>query len=103
MNVMDMGLTGGAAGSRAGAEAMGYSGRLQTLRARFGHAGTAALLLTHGPDVRYLCGFTGSNAVLLLLPRRTVLLTDGRYTTQAREETAGTGVRVTIAKQLLAL
>ena len=65
-------------------------------------SGAGALLLTHGPDVRYLSGFTGSNAVLLVLPCRTILLTDGRYTTQAREETAGSGVRVVIAKQLLA-
>ncbi len=60
-----------------------------------------ALLLTHLPDVRYLCGFTGSNAVLLVLANRTVLLTDGRYTTQAREECTGIGVRVLIGKHLL--
>ena len=60
-----------------------------------------ALLLTHGPDVRYLCGFTGSNALLLVLPRSTLLLTDGRYTTQAAEETAGSGVRVIVGKKLL--
>lgn len=60
-----------------------------------------ALLLTHAPDVRYLCGFTGSNAVLLVLARSAVLLTDGRYTVQSREETAGSRVRVVIAKKLL--
>lgn len=80
---------------------MNHQARLRLLRNRMTARGNAALLLTHGPDVRYLCGFTGSNALLLLLPRRTVLLTDGRYTTQAQEETAGTGVRVVIGKQLL--
>ena len=59
-----------------------------------------ALLLTHAPDVRYLCGFTGSNAVLMVLPSSAVLLSDGRYTVQSREETAGSRVRVVIAKKL---
>ncbi len=56
-----------------------------------------ALLLTHLPDIRWLCGFTGSNALFLLLPRAAVLVTDGRYTTQAREEARG--VRVAIHKK----
>ena len=37
----------------------------------------------------------------MLLPRGTVLLTDGRYNTQSREETAGTGIRVVIGRQIL--
>ena len=80
---------------------MNHHARLRRLRDRLAEEKREALLLTHGPDVRYLCGFTGSNAVLLVLPRRTVLFTDGRYTTQAREETAGAGVRVATARQLL--
>jgi Xaa-Pro aminopeptidase len=58
-------------------------------------AGVDALLVTHLPDVRWLCGFTGSNAALVLAARRVVLLTDGRYTAQAKAEAAGT--RVVIA------
>lgn len=56
-----------------------------------------ALLVTHLPDVRWLCGFTGSNAALAVTPRQAVLFTDGRYTAQAREESRG--ARVVIAKQ----
>ena len=56
-----------------------------------------ALVATHLPDVRWLCGFTGSNAALAVTSRKAVLFTDGRYTTQAREETRG--VRVTIGKK----
>ncbi len=56
--------------------------------------GADGLLLTHGPDVRYLSGFTGSNGALALVGRRAVLFTDGRYRTQAREET--NGLRVVI-------
>lgn len=65
-------------------------------------AGVDALLVTHLPDVRYLSGFTGSSAALILTngaPRRAVLFTDGRYTAQARAEAAGT--RVVIAPKPL--
>ena len=57
--------------------------------------GVEALLITHLPDVRWLCGFTGSNAALVLAGARAVLFTDGRYTTQAKAEAVGT--RVVIA------
>jgi len=60
-------------------------------------AGVNALLVTHLPDVRYLCGFTGSNAALVLAGSRAVLFTDGRYTAQAKAEARGT--RVVIAKK----
>ena len=64
-------------------------------------AGLDALLVTHLPDVRYLCGFTGSSAVLVLHKRPAgpvaVLFTDGRYTLQAKQEAVGT--RVVIAKK----
>ena len=56
-----------------------------------------ALLVTHLPDVRWLCGFTGSNAAVGVTPRGAELFTDGRYTAQAREETQG--ARVVIAKK----
>jgi Xaa-Pro aminopeptidase len=44
-----------------------------------------------------LCGFTGSNAALVLAGTKAVLFTDGRYTSQARLEAAGT--RVVISKK----
>lgn len=56
-----------------------------------------AMLLTHLPDVRWLCGFTGSNAALAVTAKKAVLFTDGRYTAQARQETRG--ARVVIAKK----
>jgi Xaa-Pro aminopeptidase len=60
-------------------------------------AGVDCLLVTHLPDVRYLCGFTGSNAALVLADGRSVLFTDGRYTAQAKAEAIG--IRVVIAKK----
>jgi Xaa-Pro aminopeptidase len=58
-------------------------------------AGVDTLLVTHLPDVRWLCGFTGSNAALALGAGGARLFTDGRYTAQAKAEAAG--VRVVIA------
>jgi len=49
-------------------------------------AGVEALLVTQLADVRYLTGFTGSNAALLVKGSRITLFTDGRYTTQAAHE-----------------
>jgi Xaa-Pro aminopeptidase len=54
----------------------------------------AALLVTHLPDVRYLCGFTGSNAALAITANHALMVTDGRYTAQAAEEVNGTEVRI---------
>lgn len=45
-----------------------------------------ALLVTDLVNVRYLCGFSGSNGALLVTPDRALLATDGRYTGQAGAE-----------------
>ena len=60
-------------------------------------AGMDGLVVTHSPDVRYLCGFTGSNAALVLVSGKAVLFTDGRYTAQSKLEAAGT--KIVIAKK----
>ena len=61
-----------------------------------------AILVTHLPNITYLCGFTGSNGALLVSPDVAMLVTDGRYAIQAPDEVTGTGVRVRIAKRGLA-
>src|SRR5271166_708341 len=53
-------------------------------------------IVTHPANLRYLCGYTGSNGLLLFLAGRRVFFTDGRYTQQAREEVQG--ARVVISK-----
>jgi Xaa-Pro aminopeptidase len=59
---------------------------LRELRLR----GQSALLITHLADIRYLCGFTGSSAVLMLArDAGAVFFTDGRYTEQAQVEVQG--------------
>src|SRR6202008_3087954 len=56
--------------------------------------GLHGLLVTHLPDVRYLCGFTGSSAALAVTRRAARLFTDGRYTAQAAEEVQGAKVQI---------
>jgi len=48
-----------------------------------------AFLVTSLENIRYLSGFTGSDATLLLTKDEKYLLTDSRYTTQAWGETQG--------------
>lgn len=45
-----------------------------------------ALLVSAWPNIRYLCGFTGDNALLLVTPESQTLFTDPRFTIQASEE-----------------
>jgi Xaa-Pro aminopeptidase len=53
-----------------------------------------SLLVTHPPDVRYLCGFTGSNAALAITAKQALLVTDGRYTAQSKAEVKAAEVRI---------
>jgi Xaa-Pro aminopeptidase len=76
---------------------MNHLKRMRALRGEMRKQGLDALLVTHLPDVRYLCGFTGSNAALAVTAKRAAMFTDGRYTAQAKEETQG--ARVVIAKK----
>jgi len=49
--------------------------------------GTAdGVLISHAPDIRWLTGFTGSSALLLLGSNVVALITDGRYTAQVAKE-----------------
>jgi Xaa-Pro aminopeptidase len=52
-------------------------------------------LITSLPNIRYLTGFTGSNALLLVRPEADLLITDTRYKTQVAHEAIG--IRVLIA------
>lgn len=69
--------------------------RQAALRTAISGAGLDALLVSHLPNVRYLTGFTGSAALLVVQPGRTVLVTDFRYAVQAEQE-VGTAATVEI-------
>ncbi|MBL8173979.1 MAG: aminopeptidase P family N-terminal domain-containing protein, partial [Bryobacterales bacterium] len=45
---------------------MEHSSRRERLQARFAEWKVDSLLITALPNVRYLCGFTGSNGALLV-------------------------------------
>ena len=47
------------------------------------------LLLCSLPNIRYLTGFSGSNALLFLTPTETSFLTDFRYEAQVKNEVVG--------------
>jgi Xaa-Pro aminopeptidase len=50
------------------------------------------LLVTNLSNIRYLTGFTGSEALLVLSPDDGWFLTDSRYTSQANDEVSGAKV-----------
>ncbi len=74
---------------------MDHPARLHRLLFELERRKIDALLVTHLPNVRYLCGFTGS-AGILLAGRRSAFFTDGRYSEQSRSEVQG--ARVVIGK-----
>lgn len=59
------------------------------VRALLAAEGLEALLVSHLPNIRYLTGFTGSAALLLLRPDEAILFTDFRYASQAPDEAGG--------------
>jgi Xaa-Pro aminopeptidase len=61
-------------------------GPLQALSAGLADRKLDALLVSGPPNIRYLSGFTGDNAVLLVLPEKAILFTDPRFTIQASQE-----------------
>ena len=65
-----------------------YPERLSRLRE--GMTRKDVLLILHEKNIRYLTGFTGGDGALMAGPDWLVLLVDGRYVTQAREEAVGT-------------
>jgi Xaa-Pro aminopeptidase len=65
--------------------------RLSRLRQRMRSAGLDALLVSSPSDVRYLTGFTGSNALVIVRRRSLTLVTDTRYALQSSIEARGIG------------
>lgn len=64
-----------------------YGARLARAQRVLSDASVDGLLVTDLLNVRHLCGFTGSNGLLVVGPQRCVFFTDSRYTLQAREQT----------------
>lgn len=73
---------------------MDYKGRLARAGLELEQSRLDALLVTHLPNIAYLCGFTGSAGVLIVSQREYVFFTDGRYTQQAHQEVKGVRIKI---------
>ncbi|MGH9538281.1 MAG: M24 family metallopeptidase [Terriglobales bacterium] len=81
---------------------MDHKGRQEHLRNSLSSHRLDALLVTHLPNILYLCGFSGSAAALVLTENKSVFFTDGRYTAQAQVEVRGPQIVITRKAPLLA-
>jgi Xaa-Pro aminopeptidase len=69
--------------------------RLSALAEAIDAAGLDALLVSSPANIRYLTGFSGSSALVIVAGVHTILITDFRYKTQAPEE-VGAAARVVV-------
>ena len=66
---------------------VGLMTRVDALRAALTADGRAEAMVVSDPsNIRWLCGFTGSSGSVVVTSGRVVLVTDGRYTDQARRQ-----------------
>lgn len=72
-----------------------HQGRIRAIRHSLEGKRLDALLVTHRPNIFYLCGFTGDSGALLVEKHGSTLFTDGRFRVQAADE-AGKVSRVKI-------
>ena len=68
-----------------------YKGRLKGVKAGMKVAGFDALVLTSNENLTYLTGFTGHESALVVAGGRATMVTDSRYTEQAKSECEGCG------------
>src|SRR6266702_4180588 len=66
--------------------------RRSRLKPFFDEFSLKAVLITDLRNIRYLCGFSGTEGALVLAPDRAWFLCDSRYTAQAAEEVQGADV-----------
>lgn len=81
-----------AAGLLATLEPMHQAERVDRVRAGLADAGCDALVVTKLENIRWLTGFTGSAALVVVLDDRLVFTTDGRYGEQSEHQLATAGV-----------
>jgi Xaa-Pro aminopeptidase len=77
-----------------GLPALRYPDRLARAVAGLDDLGCDALVVSKLAHIRYLTGFTGSNALLVIGPDTPLFVTDGRYATQSEAQLAAAGVTV---------
>src|SRR5579872_223009 len=82
---------------------MDFRARQERLREHLATTRFDALLVSHLPNIRYLCGFTGSAGLLFVEEQGGTFFTDVRYDTQAHEEVKGAKVVIARKAPLAAL
>lgn len=75
---------------------MEVAARVGRLQERLDDADVDALLVTDLTNIRYLTGFTGSAALLVVAPNELTFVSDGRYGQQADSELSRAGVSASI-------
>lgn len=75
---------------------LAVAGRAERLQGGLADAEVDALLVTNLTNIRYLTGFTGSAALLLVGPGGLTFVTDGRYGQQAEAQLTAAGVDAAI-------
>ncbi len=93
----------GASSPLINSPAMNFPARQKKLREHLATTRFDALLINHLPNIRYLCGFTGSAGLLLVEEAGSVFFTDVRYDTQAHEEVKDAKVVIATKAVLTAL
>jgi len=78
---------------------MDFAARQKKLRDHLSTTRFDAFLISHLPNIQYLCGFTGSAGLLLVEEAGSVFFTDVRYDTQAHEQVKA--AKVVIARKAL--
>lgn len=66
-----------------------YSARQEKLKSVLSDQGMDGIILTNLTNIRYICGFTGSAATCLVLPKNQYFISDGRYTEQSKNQVKG--------------
>jgi Xaa-Pro aminopeptidase len=74
--------------------------RRDKLVQRLKATGTGALLVSDETNVRYLTGFTGDSSFLLFDGKHCIFISDGRYTTQIRQECPGLETYIRLPAEL---
>lgn len=84
-------------GRQADLPPMDVAARAGRLQEALVDSGCDAVLVTNLANIRYLTGFTGSAGLLLVRPSGMLLVSDGRYREQSREQLLQAGVEAEIA------
>ncbi|MCC7076715.1 MAG: aminopeptidase P family protein [Acidimicrobiia bacterium] len=71
---------------------MDFGARLESVRTQLGARDLPALLVSDAFNLRWITGFTGSSAWLVVSESAATLVTDGRYTMQAGAELDAAGL-----------